>query len=331
MIDDGVPILHGPPSPEEIRLQQENEKLRAEKETEAAFRQRQIDLTESGVKLTKANVKITWVLAIFTAIGAGAAVYQGHVSKIAADAAKSAADTAAQSLGEVKNGQGAQDTHTLAQQAVTQALQTTALAEAARRSAEAQISAAHSTASAANTARESLTSVQGAFLAFLGNASYDKVFESGKIGALTFTFPWNNIGNTATRNLDTHVNWKAFPSSGMPQNFDFADYPGVDKRQAEVGRGMAGNATINVPIAYLDLSRRKQLRLYVWGWATYDDVFNGTRRHLSEFCDEFTDVAISTEDATASSAQYSWKLQLCKSHNCYDQECSDYSQRVKLR
>ena len=50
MSDGHIPILHGPPTQEEIRLHQENEQLRAEKETEASFRQRQIDLTDSGVK-----------------------------------------------------------------------------------------------------------------------------------------------------------------------------------------------------------------------------------------------------------------------------------------
>lgn len=84
-------------------------------------------------------------------------------------------------------------------------------------------------------------------------------------------------------------------------------------------------------VGVLDAARKKTIRLYVWGWASYNDVFKGTPGHLSEFCDELTDVTISSEDASLSSAQFNWKLLLCRNHNCYDNECSDYAERLKTR
>jgi hypothetical protein len=123
-----------------------------------------------------------------------------------------------------------------------------------------------------------------------------------------------------------------FPTEvGMPDTFSFPDYPGVESRQAEIGRGMAANSTVDVPVGILDAARSKKVRLYAWGWTTYNDVFKGTPKHLSEFCDEFTDVKITPEDATSPSAQFTWKLQLCKSHNCYDNECADYTARTRSR
>ena len=117
----------------------------------------------------------------------------------------------------------------------------------------------------------------------------------------------------------------------MPDTFDFRDESGVERRQAEIGRGMAANTTLIMPISFVDGTRRRIFRTYVWGWVTYNDVFKGTPKHLSEFCDEMTDLTVSNEDATSPSAQFNWKLAICKTHNCYDEECSDYAEKIKGR
>jgi hypothetical protein len=106
---DGLPILPGPLTPEEIHNEAERAVALADKQADAGYKERQLALTASANRLTAANVRLTWLLAIFTAIGAGAAWYQGVVAnrnaqsaKISADAAKSAADTAVATLNEMK-------------------------------------------------------------------------------------------------------------------------------------------------------------------------------------------------------------------------------------
>lgn len=91
---------------------------------------------------------------------------------------------------------------------------------------------------------------------------------------------------------------------------------------------MSAYANLTIPAHFFDEARKKRVRIYVWGWATYNDVFKGTQKHLSEFCDELSDVKITQEDAASPSAEFNWKLQLCKTHNCYEGDCSDFRRRV---
>ncbi len=74
--------------------------------------------------------------------------------------------------------------------------------------------------------------------------------------------------------------------------------------------------------------RDGQLRIYVWGWITYHDIFKGTPARLSEFCDEITDVKSSSTDMTDPSAKVTWDLLLCQEHNCADEECGDYGDKT---
>jgi hypothetical protein len=106
---DSLPILPGPLTPEEIQNEAERAAALAEKQADAGYKERQLALTKSANRLTATNVILTWLLAVFTAIGAGAAWYQGVIAnrnaqsaKISADAAKSAADTAVVTLNEMK-------------------------------------------------------------------------------------------------------------------------------------------------------------------------------------------------------------------------------------
>jgi hypothetical protein len=54
---------------------------------------------------------------------------------------------------------------------------------------------------------------------------------------------------------------------------------------------MFGN-TLIVPIPTMEEARAGRLRLFMWGWAEYDDMFSHDKTHRSEFCREMviTDV-----------------------------------------
>ena len=120
----------------------------------------------------------------------------------------------------------------------------------------------------------------------------------------------------------------------MPTDFTFPDIGTVQMRQGEIPARATGNATIEGirPEVFVDAEHNRS-RIYVWGWITYNDVFKGTPRHLTEFCDEVSNIKITNEDASQApqaSSEFSWTLSFCLvSHNCYDRQCSDYSDKIK--
>jgi hypothetical protein len=164
----------------------------------------------------------------------------------------------------------------------------------------------------------------------LGKSSAEKIIENNKITGLTITLPQDNIGDTSTVNVKNMVNWKAFPgNAGMPNDFDFADQTTVQMRQVDIPSKAAGNSTFTIPVEYFDATKKQAIRLYFWGWTSYNDVFKGTPRHLMEFCDEVTGVKITNEDVTNPATDFTWSLSLCTvPHNCYDQQCVDYEEKI---
>ena len=220
-----------------------------------------------------------------------------------------------QQLAELHN--QAADTHTLADDAGKQA-------GAARKAAVAA-------ESASVTTREALTSVQRAFVSFVGVASAAKIISGNKTTDLLITLPWENAGVTPTKNATSRVNWQSF-AGDLPENFNFPDIGQIQTSQFELPPRGYGNGTLTIPIGYMDSARTGGLRLFVWGWITYNDIFDRTPTRLSEFCDEITDVKSSTEDITETSSNISWKLSLCKlPHNCSDERCADYKERTRTK
>ncbi len=97
--ENAVPLLHRPLTQAEQAASDERREKQAEKQAEESYKQRQLTLAESANRATWTNIILTLVLAVFTAIGAGAAWYQGHVARLAAKASQDAADAAGKAAG----------------------------------------------------------------------------------------------------------------------------------------------------------------------------------------------------------------------------------------
>jgi hypothetical protein len=102
---------------------------------------------------------------------------------------------------------------------------------------------------------------------------------------------WENSGTTPTRNGRTHVNWRYFERA-IPSDFELADFDDVGNRiiayDAYSPLVIGPKATSFSPIITIDAStirmvREMQGRVLIWGWAEYDDVFNLSGRHRTEF------------------------------------------------
>jgi hypothetical protein len=100
--EPGIPLLHGPLTPEEQAAIEQKRQDDADKKADAAYKERQLTLADSANKLTSSNIGLTWVLAVFTGLAAAAGSYQGCMASRSADAAKNAANTAACALAENK-------------------------------------------------------------------------------------------------------------------------------------------------------------------------------------------------------------------------------------
>lgn len=107
---------------------------------------------------------------------------------------------------------------------------------------------------------------------------------------------WENAGTTPTRNGRTHVNWRYFERA-IPSDFELADFDDMGNRilayESHMPLVIGPKATSFSPVITFDSStirmvREGQGRVLIWGWAEYDDVFNETSRHRTEFAYQLT-------------------------------------------
>jgi hypothetical protein len=184
--------------------------------------------------------------------------------------------------------------------------------------------------------RENVESVQRALVFFSGQTESIKRITGKKVTSLTIIVPWDNSGVTEAMNGVSRVNWKTLPSpNGLPPDFSFPDEGTVESRQFEIPPRSSGNGTMDVPIDSIEATKQGVTRMFIHGWITYDDIFKGqkgeerkTPRHLSEFCDEITNIKSVPDDVTDPNATITWELSLCPTHTCTDERCADYAQKI---
>jgi hypothetical protein len=136
---------------------------------------------------------------------------------------------------------------------------------------------------------------------------------------------WGNSGTTPTKNTVNYISWKYFPAS-IPHGFSFPDL-GKDGNPTDnpelmpmfIGpkATMFGQAS-EIPTARLDDVIAARGRLLIWGWASFDDIFEGTRRHQTRFSVELEVKSIGMDQgkiqAAVSFGNHGYR-------NCADQEC----------
>jgi hypothetical protein len=92
---------------------------------------------------------------------------------------------------------------------------------------------------------------------------------------------WSNSGTTPTRKLRIGTNWKASHGELRPDDISYVLPP------ENLFLGPASKAefgAIFIPMRDIQAAIEQRLNLYVWGRATYDDLFEGTKPHFFEFC-----------------------------------------------
>ncbi|WP_334398372.1 hypothetical protein [Bradyrhizobium sp. AZCC 2289] len=194
--------------------------------------------------------------------------------------------------------------------------------------------AARDSKRAANIAEDALVKLERAFVSFAFDVS-------GAIGpgapntaaGWQITPVWKNSGKTPTRGLHTHVSWDHFPTT-LPANFTFPDgwfdpsAPRINPSSYIGPLDSIRSDTLSIESGVLEAARQDHLYIYVWGWVEYDDIFDNTPPHRTEFCHRvvvFNDPYAVVQNAAP------FGLALQSTHTGADEDCYRQARPRELR
>ncbi|MFA6206323.1 MAG: hypothetical protein WC689_08935 [Methylocystis sp.] len=150
--------------------------------------------------------------------------------------------------------------------------------------------AATAAKTSADVAKSALTDIERAFV-FCTHQEIVRPIDIQK-GMFAVSFKFSNMGKTWTKNCRNYMSWKSF-NEPMPDDFDFSDQEPIreqpwakrDPGTAFVGPGGAINlGPVMIPSRYIIDALEGKKHVYVWAWCEYDDIFQDTKRHRTEFC-----------------------------------------------
>jgi hypothetical protein len=128
----------------------------------------------------------------------------------------------------------------------------------------------------AQLAQRNVTAAQRAFV-YLDSLSW-----SNTGGYVSITPIWANSGTTPSRRLRISTNWKASHGELSPGFEIRYSRPPDDLFLGPNGKAELGEVLI--PLRDIQAAIEERLQLHVWGRATYEDVFEGTKPHFFDFC-----------------------------------------------
>jgi hypothetical protein len=210
-----------------------------------------------------------------------------------------------------------------------------------------------------NTTSEIQRSSERAFLTFAGPENGARMVNGNFLApdapwtSQEVALVWANNGETPARSAVVKVGSNAFYPD-IPEQFDF---PLNDSKiYMVVGPKSAYGTNILIPKDEIVDVWHVKKRLFVWGTAVYRDVFPKSPDRLTEFCVELTHLTVgfippspptstivqpNAKDAPPPAAAppqnvdspqaflQGFQSQQCRAHNCYDEDCPDYKDRVK--
>ena len=173
----------------------------------------------------------------------------------------------------------------------------------------------------ADIANRALIAAERAYL-FPGVIDCDGVVDqTGRMVRWSFKARWKNSGSTPARYVDMQTSYVVTSMSGLDKSFNFEDGPKGDLDDGSLGSvgpgvEVLGESTLIAPDV-LKGAWQKQTRVFIYGWAEYEDIFPGTSRRRTEFCFE----ARPQTDPTRGSESNPFRLTNFSSHNGSDDEC----------
>ncbi len=175
--------------------------------------------------------------------------------------------------------------------------------------------------------RESLQSVQRAFVA-VSPVPEIQTANTGSDQLMLFNFWMENAGATPTKKLTAHVNWiKSNKGLPLPTDFDFRDVNidgSQDSTVSVIGPKNRFPLSVGpIPRDFMERLYRREVRLFVYGWVRYNDVFEKTPRHVVKFSYELVAVPGKVRLQTGQEGLGLQTLVNGPRFNCYDEECDE--------
>lgn len=138
---------------------------------------------------------------------------------------------------------------------------------------------------------------------------------TGAIETWSVAQNWRNSGSTPTNHLRMYIN-REVRDDPLPDDFPFASAD-VPLTPALIAPGaLLGSSQIAVSLDEMREIIAGRMHMYAWGWVEYDDVFEGTPRHRTEFCYKWT-IGGDPSHPERTSTRYD----LYNRHNGADSEC----------
>lgn len=162
----------------------------------------------------------------------------------------------------------------------------------ARRMRDAAAAAKDSAAIAGKSARvaeDALISGQRAFMFIREIKTY--LHQDPATGKFHWTIHpiWANSGNTPTRGLSINTTYRLLDEP-LPNGYDFPE------SQEDLIPTIAGPRSmveaVSGTLSSEDLAAVKDGKkfFYIWGWAEYHDIFEGTKKRVTRFCNQLIEV-----------------------------------------
>jgi hypothetical protein len=173
---------------------------------------------------------------------------------------------------------------------------------------------------AADAAKSAVVDVQRAFITvdtnFLTLSSEPSQINSQGIEPQVLL---ENAGTTPTRSLVMDSSYQYFSPGTMPANFSFPDLSGGPPHNEYLGpKAKIVAARVDVPMSTEEEIADGKKHLFIWGWATYKDIFRGTDPHVTKYCVEIVIKRIkglNGKEALITNTEY------CRKNNCTDDDC----------
>ncbi len=141
----------------------------------------------------------------------------------------------------------------------------------------------------ANIAERALTVVERAFCA-VSDFSNNTISIRGQLSFFATRIRIANSGSTAAISYIGRVNVVAIEN--IPDGFRFADRPGGRRSHSVITPRSETYLPADIAIQDAIAAFERRKRILIYGWLEYNDIFENTPRHRTEFCFEiefFTD------------------------------------------
>ena len=119
----------------------------------------------------------------------------------------------------------------------------------------------------------------------------------------------------------------AFRDEILPDDFDFSDSEILQDVPTVIPPGTTlETGQLEASMENVEAVIQGKKHCYIWGWAEYDDIFEGTPRHRTEFCHKWT-IGGNPRNIDRFSSRYS----TYHKYNGADEECEGRLKTVSLK